>query len=279
MCCVLIFVFTACSNTQNEDSVFVKEATDSCFRLNETSITNPVEFKHDGISVVLSDILYEDLVTWFSFNLENDTDNSVKVLVTDFSVNGIMYQGSMIESLDSRASKNAYFEISNEWFCNSLIETIKELEFTVRLQDSESFEFASSDVLHAFTNTPKKYVQKYNKDGETLYSDDAALIVFKGLEKSRMSDDTELSFYIENNTDLHFSVIANEIYINDTLFTPTFIVSVGGGKKATESVLLTKNELDDAKIEKITSVKVSFTAIDKNSNTVFKTELTEIPLK
>ncbi len=279
MCCVLIFVFTACSNTQDEDSVSVKEATDSYFRLNETSITNPVKFKHDGVSVTLSDILYEDLVTWFSFNLENDTDIPVKVLVTDLSVNGIMYQGSMIESVESKNSKNAYFEISNEWFCNSLIETIKELEFTVRLQDSESFEFASSDVLKVSTNTPKKYVQKYNKDGETVYTDDAALIVFKGLSKSKMSDDTELSFYIENNTDSHFSVIANEIYINDTLFMPTFIVSVGGGKKATESVLLTKNELIDAKIEKITSVKVSFTAIDKNSNTVFKTELTEIPLK
>lgn len=279
MCCVLIFSFTACSNTQNEDSVFVKEATDSYFRLNETSITNPVKFKHDGVSVTLSDILYEDLVTWFSFNLENNTESCVNVLVTDLSVNGIMCQDSMIESVESKNSKNAYFEISNEWFSNSLIETIKEIEFTVRLQDSESFEFASSDVLRALTNTPKKYVQKYNKDGETVYTDDGALIVFKGLSKSKMSDDTELSFYIENNTDSHFSVIANEVYINDTLFMPTFIVSVGGGKKATESILLTKNELIDAKIEKITSVKVSFTAIDKNSNTVFKTKLSDIPVK
>lgn len=279
MCCVLIFSFTACSNTQNEDSVFVKEATDSYFRLNETSITNPVKFKHDGVSVTLSDILYEDLVAWFSFNLENNTESCVNVLVTDLSVNGIMCQDSMIESVESKNSKNAYFEISNEWFSNSLIETIKEIEFTVRLQDSESFEFASSDVLRALTNTPKKYVQKYNKDGETVYTDDGALIVFKGLSKSKMSDDTELSFYIENNTDSHFSVIANEVYINDTLFMPTFIVSVGGGKKSTESILLTKNELIDAKIEKITSVKVSFTAIDKNSNTVFKTKLSDIPVK
>ena len=279
MCCVLIFSFTACSNTQNEDSVFVKEATDSYFRLNETSITNPVKFKHDGVSVTLSDILYEDLVTWFSFNLENNTESCVNVLVTDLSVNGIMCQDSMIESVESKNSKNAYFEISNEWFSNSLIETIKEIEFTVRLQDSESFEFASSDVLRALTNTPKKYVQKYNKDGETVYTDDGALIVFKGLSKSKMSDDTELSFYMENNTDSHFSVIANEVYINDTLFMPTFIVSVGGGKKSTESILLTKNELIDAKIEKITSVKVSFTAIDKNSNTVFKTKLSDIPVK
>ena len=276
--CALIFTLCACSNTQSEDSVLVKDSGES-FRLNETSITKPAHFTHDGVDIALNDILYEELVTWFSFDLKNDTDETINILVTDFSVNGIMHQGTLAEVIDKKSDKKAYFEISNEWFSDLSVKTIKEIEFTVRLLDGENIEFASSEVLKVVTNAPAKYTQERKSNGAVVYSSDGALIVAQGLEKSKLSDDAELCFYMENNTDSHFSVIANEVYVNDIAFTPAFIVSVGANKCATESVLFTKDELVAAKIESIKSVKASFSAIDKNSNTVFKTELLDIQLK
>lgn len=276
--CALIFTLCACSNTQSEDSVLVKDSGES-FRLNETSITKPAHFTHDGVNVALNDILYEELVTWFSFDLKNDTDKTVNILVTDLSVNGIMHQGIMSEVISAKSDKKAYFEISNEWFCDFSVKTVKEIEFTVRLLDENNIEFASSDALNVVTNTSAKYVQERKNDGTVIYSSNGALIVAQGLEKSKLSDDTELRFYIENNTNAHFSVIANEVYVNDKPFTPAFIISVGANKCASESLLLKKDELTNAKIDKITSVKASFTAIDKNSGTIFKTELLDIPIK
>lgn len=278
--CVLVLSFSSCSKTQTEDSVIIKESYNSPnYRLSKASLLKPVEFKQNGIYVRLNDILYEDLLTWFSFDVKNDTDKPCKISVTDLSVNGIMHQGTKEEYVDFNTSKKFYFEISNDWFNTSYIETIKELEFTVRILDEASMEIASSDVLKALTDAPKKYVQKYDNTGVVVYKNEDVTILSQGLKKSKYSDDSELGFFIENNTDSHFYVIADEVYVNDKLFAPSFIVSVGKNKKATESMLFTKEELNNENIDKITSVKASFKAIDKSSNTVFKTELTDIPLK
>jgi len=276
---VLFLTFSSCSRTQNEDSVFVKESDESFdYRLDEAKLLNTAKFSNDDISITLDNILYEDLVTWFSFNVKSNSEKPLKILVTDLSVNGIMYQNSLLEEIDVKASKNVYFEISNDWFFEFLIETIKELEFTVRILDENSEEIASSKILTATTDAPKKYIQQYNKSGTPVFEKDGALILSQGLNKSKMSDDFELVFYMENNTDSHFSVIADEIYINEKSVLSSFIVSVGANKKATESMLFTQKELKDLKIEEITSVKALFRAIDKKSNIVFKTDLLDIPL-
>ncbi len=278
--CVLFLTFSSCSRTQREDSVFVKESDKSFnYRLNETKLSNSIEFSSEDVTVTLNDILYEDLVTWFSFNVKSDSEKPLKVLVTDLSVNDIMYQDSLLSEIDAKTSKNVYFEISNDWFFEFLIETIKELEFTVRILDENSKEIASSEILTAATDAPKKYVQQYNKSGTPVFEKDGALILSQGLNKSKMSDDYELVFYMENNTDSHFSVIADEIFVNEKSVLPSLIVSVGANKKATESILFTKKELNDLKIDEIACVKASFRAIDKKSNIVFKTNLLDIPLK
>ena len=278
--CILIITSVACSNKKNEESVSIKESeTSLMYKLEETNLLQPVEFKKDGISVVFDTVLYVENLTRFSFNIKNETEKVYKILVTDLSINGIMYHSFMENTLESKTAKTAYFDISNEWLYTSFIEMIKDIEFTVRILDENSSEIASSDILEAKTNASAKYVQKYDKTGTCIFENSEALILFKGLKKSKYSDDSELGFFIENNTDSHISVIADEVFINEKMFTPTFIVSVGANKKASESMLLTKEALDAANIDNITSVKVSFKAIDKGSNTVFKTSLADIPLK
>ena len=265
---------------QTQDSVIIKESDNSLnYRLKETTLLKPVEFKKDGLSVTLNDILYENLLTWFSFDVKNDTNKPCKISVTDLSINGIMYQGTIEETVDFNSSKKFYFEISNEWFNTFFIESIKDVEFTIRILDEASTEIANSDVLKALTDAPKKYEQKYDNTGITVYENDGVRILSQGLKKSKYSDDSELCFFIENDTDTHFFVIADEVYVNNILFTPTFIVSVGKNKKAAESILFTKEELSNANVDKISSVKVTFKAIDKSSSTVFKTPILDIHIE
>ena len=278
--CVFVFTFSSCSRTQSEDSVFIKESDNAFdYRLDEAKLLKPIEFSNEDITVTLNDILYEDLVTWFSFNVISKSEKTLKTLVTDFSVNGIMYQGSTLAQIEPNTEKNIYFEISNDWFSEFLVKTVKELEFTVRILDENSEEIASSTILTAVTDAPKKYAQEYKNSGTSVFEKDGVKILSQGLKKSKMSDDTELVFYIENSTDSHFSVIADEIFVNEKSVLPAFIVSVGANKKATESMVFIQKELNDLKIKEISSVKASFRAIDKKTNIIFKTDLLEIPLK
>lgn len=277
--CVIFLNITACTNkTKNEETVLVKENLVD-YRLNDARLINPINFTKDGVAVELNDILYEDLVTWLAFDIKNDTEKPIKVLTTDLSVNGIMCNDSMLVDVEPKAQKTTYLEISNEWFYGLGIEVIKEFEFNIRVLDETSNEIMSSEVLKANTDAPKKYVQKYDDSGNSLFNESGVVILSKDLTKSKLSDDFELGFYIENNTDSHVSIIASEVYVNEQIFEPTFIVSVGADKKAIDSMLFSKKDLNDKKIKEIKSLKASFKGIDKSSQILFETSLLEIPLK
>ena len=281
ICSILLLFSTSCGNkVANEETVIVKESDNlTDYSLNKTALNESVEFSKDGISVTLDGILYEDLVTWFGFTIKNDTQKPIKVLVTDLSINGIMCTDSMLADIEQKSDKTEYLEISNEWFYDFSIKTIKELEFTIRILDENSNEIMRSDVLKATTDAPKSYVQQYPKDGFPVFNENGAVILSKSLKKSKLSNDLELGFYIENNTESHFSIMHKEVYVNDKPFLPTFIVSVGAGKIAVDSMLFSEKDLKDAKIEDVTSVKVSFKAIDLSSNIIFETDVLDIPVK
>lgn len=274
VCFILIFTFVSCGNkTNDEESVVVKE-TDSSkdYTLEESHITKKVTYKEDGIKVSVEDILYEELVTWLKFTIENDTDNQIQVLTTDLSINDIMCNYSLLAHIEPKSTKNDYLQISNEWFDNLDITTIKDIELTIRILDENSEEIKRSDSLKITTDAPKKYVQEYKKDGSVIYKKDGVVIISKGLKKSKLSDDTELLLYIENNTDTHFSIMLEDVLVNKKSISPTFIVSIGAHKKAVDSVLFSKEDLDKQNIEKISLINLTFKAINSSSEIVFKTE-------
>ncbi len=278
---VLLLFCSACGNkVKNKESVSVKDTENSGkYTLNATSLSDEVTFEKDGIKVTLTDVLYEDVTTKIMFLLNNKTDENVKILATDLAINGLMSTDYLTADLKSRSEKEAYIKISNEWLYEQKIGAIKEIEYVVRVLDETSDEKFRSEILKAKTKAPASFNQQYDDDGFVVFDKKDVTFLARELKKSKLSNDSELEFYVENNTDTQFTIIAQNVKVNGRDIEPTFLITVGAKKKAVDSMLFEEAELKKIKAEKIETVEASFKAFSDTLETVFETESIQIPVK
>ena len=287
LCFSLAFSCVSCSKKKsdegqmkNKESVSVKESElYSNFNLNESSITKASDFSKDGVTANLTGITYEDVTTKINFHLKNETDQKVKVVTADFSVNGLMCTDAMMCDVEAKSEKDSFILISNEWFAELNIETIKNIDYTIRVLDEQNNEIIRSGVITASTNAPKEYNQKYDEEGFIIYNQDGIVFTAREVKKSKLSNDMELSFYVENNTDCSFSISASDVSVNGTPIDPTFVITVGANKKAVDSMLFHEADLTAGGIGEFKTVNASFKAFDDNLATVFETDNVEIAVK
>ncbi len=287
LCAVMVFTCVSCGKKndsegkmKNKESVSVKESElYSNFNLNQSTITKASVFSKDGVTVKLTDITYEDVTTKIDFRLKNDTDKKVKVVTADFSVNGLMCTDAMMCDVEAKTEKDSYIEISNEWFAELNIDTIKNMDYTIRVLDEQNNEIIRSGVINAVTDAPKDYEQKYDEEGFIIYNSDGIVFAAREVKKSKLSNDMELSFYVENNTDRSFSISASDVSVNGTPIEPTFVITVGANKKAVDSMLFHEADLTAGRIGEFKTVSASFKAFNDNLETVFETQKVEIPVQ
>lgn len=277
---LLILVSCGSSNVKNKESVSVKQSDlYSDYHLKESTVSNFETFEKDGVRTTLSGITYEDVITKINFAIKNDTDKNVKVVTTDLAINGLMCTDAMMIDVSAKSEKNGFIEISNEWFAELNIDVITDLEYVIRVLDEKTDEIARSKVFKVKTDASKEYRQSYNEEGFVIYNKGGIVFSARELKKSKLSNDLELSFYVENNTDKPFSIMANEVMVNGKIVEPLFVITVGAKKKAVDSMLFYGDDLDALAITEFTSVKASFKAISDALETVFETESIEIPVK
>lgn len=277
---ILLISCSACGNKINdEESVSIKEKNDSEFKLNAVPLSKKLVFEKDGIKVTLDEILYEDVTTKIVYKIDNKTDKNVKILATDLAVNSIMCTDTLMTEVSSKTEKEAYIEISNEWFINLHISAIKDLEYVIRVLDEEENEILRSDILKANTNAPVSYSQQYSEDGFEIYKENGIVFLANELKNSKLSNDLELSFYVENNTNGQFSIVAQNVKINGKDIAPTFLITVGANKKAVDSMLFEKTKLTQIGVEEIKTIEASFKAFNDSLETVFETNSVQIPVK
>ena len=270
---------TSCGKIKNKESVSVKESElYSNFQLNETELTEENTFIYKDISVTLKGITYEDVITKFDFHIKNDSDKKVKIVSTDFSVNGLMCPDAMMIDVEAKTERDSFIQVSNGWFSEMNIETVQDFEYVIRIYDENDNEISKSTVLKGSADAPKDYKQKYDEEGFIIYNKGGITLSARELKKSKLSDDMELTFYVENNTNKSFNVMAEEVFVNGTPVDTTFVITVGANKKAVDSMLFQKKDLTEAKISEFEKVKASFRAINDNLETIFETELVEIPV-
>ncbi len=275
---IMLVSFSACG-IKNEESVSVKESElYTEYDLKKTKASEKPVFTDGGVDVSLTDILYDDVETKISFNIKNDTDNKIKVITSELSINGMMCNDSMIIEIDAHSEIDSNIKISNGWFAEMGIDTIADFEYLIKVYDENDVEILKSDVLRVRTDAPWYHRQKYNKDGIVVYKKDGIKLLVRELKKSKHSNDKELVFYAENNTDETISIMSNEVFVNNIPLEPVFVITVGAKKKAVDSMLFYESELELSKISDITSVSASFKAINDNLETVFETETIEIPV-
>lgn len=275
---LLILSVSACGT--KEESVSVKDADIyKDYKIEETKITDKEDFSSDGVSVTVGEITYEDVTTKIKMHIKNDRKEKITVTTAELSVNGLMSADTMIVTLEKGEEKDSYIQISNQWFGEMNIKTIKDIEFLIKVYDEKDNEITKSDLLRIKTDAPWTYKQKYNDEGYKIYKEKDITISVMGLKKSALSNDMELVFYIENKTEKSLSVMCSDVTVNGANIEPLFVMSVGPEKKAVDSMLFYEKDLTECKISEIKTVKASFKAFDENLETVFKTDIIEIPVK
>lgn len=282
---IMLFVLTGvmtlsiCACGAKEESVSVKDADIySEYKIEEAKISDKQDFSAENVSVTVGEITYEDVTTKINLKVKNDRDNTVTVTTANLSINGLMSTDAMIVTLEAGEEKDSYIQISNQWFGEMNIETIKEIEFIIKVYDEKNDEIAESDVLHIKTDAPWTYKQKYKEEGYVIYDEKGITLSVREMKKSQLSNDKELVFYAENKTDKAISIMCSDVSVNGTPIDPLFVISVGAKKKAVDSMLFYEKDLTEQEITDIKFVRASFRAFDENLATVFETDIIEVPI-
>lgn len=275
-----VLVLSLCACGTKEESVSIKDADIySEYKIKEATITDKKDFSAENVSVTIGEITYEDVTTKINLHVKNERQDTVTVTTADLSINGLMSTEAMLLTLEAGEEKDSYIQISNQWFGEMNIETIKEIEFLIKVYDERNDEIAKSEVLRIKTDAPWTYKQKYQEDGYIIYDKGGITISVLEMKKSELSNDMELVFYAENKTDKTISVMSSDVSVNGTPIDPLFVMTVGAKKKAVDSMLFYEKDLTEREISKIKFVRAGFRAFDENLETVFETEILEVPIK
>ena len=275
-----IIGLSVCACGAKEESVSVKESDIySEYKIKESKIKDKQDFSEENVSVTVGEISYENVTTKINMHVKNGREETITVTTADLSVNDLMSTEAMILMLSAGEEKDSYIQISNQWFGEMNIETIENVEFLVKVYDVENNEIAKSEVLRIKTDAPWTYNQKYREDGYTIYDHKGITISVLEMKKSDMSNDTELVLYAQNITDKAISIMCSDVSVNGTPVEPLFVMSVGARKKAIDSMLFYESDLEKLKITDIKFIRASFKAFNENLETVFETDIIEVPVK
>ncbi len=283
--CVAVFVtlatLSACGGkpAKSGESVVQKPAEQYAdFRLKEATLKTADRYESEGIAVDITGISYEDVVTKVELCIKNETENTVRVVTANLSINEMMCTDSLFCEISPKSQQDAAIEISNEWFGKMDISVIKEMEFVIKVFDTDNNEIQKSGVLRCKTNAPFTYRQKYDDSGVEIYKSNGVKILARALQKSALSDDMELIFYVENNTDSAISIMSYDVSVNEIPVDPLFVMSVGAGKKAVDTMVFYDKELKQNNILGLETVVARFKAFNEQLETVFDTEPVKVPI-
>lgn len=278
---LLVFIMTSCGAKKNEETEYaVRKKTEQqdVHEIRKSSITDADNYEEGGVSVSVTDISYEDVTTKINFEIKNESDGPLRIMTANFSVNGLMTTDSMLLEIPAKSCKDGFVEISNEWFYKMGIEVIKDIELVVKVFDSENHEIMQSNVMHIKTDAPWSYVQKFDDSGVVLYNENGVKLSVRTLHKSEYSNDYELVFYAENNTDSAISITSDVVSVNEKSLKPLFVMSLGANKKAVDTMVFYEEDLKLNEIDKISYVTAKFKAFNEQLEVIFETDILNVPV-
>ncbi len=278
---LLTFTLASCGkfSKDKQESVVRKTAEQfSDYQIEQTSLKTAGSYEEGGVSAYVTGISYEDVVTKINLHIKNEADSPLRVMTANLSINGLMSTDSLFSEIPAKSEQDGFIEISNEWFGKMGIEKIAEAEFVVKVFDGGNNEIMQSDVIRVETDVPASFRQKYDSSGFEIYNGNGVKLSARSLSKSELSDDMELVFYAENNTDSAISIMSGDVSVNGTAIEPLFVMSVGAGKKAVDTMVFYDKDLKELNISEIQFVEAQFKAFNESLETVFETEPVKVPI-
>ena len=209
--------------------------------------------------------------------IENNSNENIAVDAVKLSINDIMLTSSLYENVAPNKKANASIRIDSSEFELSKITEIKDIEFTIDVFNSDTWEDIFTEENIKIETNITNYTQKYNTEGSLVYNEkDIKIYVLKmSDEKSFFGSDVYV--YIENNSSKNITIEAEDVSVNGFMIDPAFMSDIGAGKKAYTLMSFMKSDLEENDISNITSIELKFSGYDYNTwKDIFETEVLTI---
>ncbi len=250
----------------------------------EVTIEKTELFNEGGVVVTVNKLKYDDDKSYgkyeLSYTIKNDSDKTVNVSTSLFSINGLMYDyGYIYGTVDAgkklNDSCNIYFSDLEDFD----IGTIANIDIKVKVYDYDSYDdIGKSETVSIKTSADGTFNQKYDDSGVVVYDANDVKIICKKVVEDKYYDAGVIKFYIENNSDKNISISSsyNKTYINDTAADITFYPTVAAGCKMyyDAPIYTSAEDLDikDYNDIKTLDMEISLSDIDSDSYDYLDTE-------
>ncbi len=205
----------------------------------EVTIEKTELFNEGGVTVTVNKLKYDDDEYYgkyeLSYTIKNDSDKTVNVSTSLFSINGIMYDyGYVYGTVDAgkklNDSCNIYFSDLEDFD----IGTIANIDIRVKAYDNDSYDdIGKGETVSIKTSADGTFNQKYDDSGVVVYDANDVKIICKKVVEDKYYEAGVIKFYIENNSDKNISISSsyNKTYVNDTAADISFYPTVAAGCK------------------------------------------------
>ena len=198
--------------------------------------------------------------------IENNSAQDITVQSRDSSVNGLMVDTMFSADVAAGKKANDAITFSSSDLEISGITTIKDIEFSLIVMDSNTWnDIVATDMIGLTTTADASYVQEYDDSGFVAYNADGIKVVVKKLNSSDSFWGSDVHLYIENNTTNDITVQSRDVSINGFMVDPIFSCEIMVGKKAFDTMTFMESDLTDNGITDITDLEFKLHIFDAES--------------
>lgn len=219
----------------------------------DITIAETVLYDADGVKVTATG--YEDgwLGPEISVLVENNTEQNLLITTDDFSANGYMMPyTSLYADVAAGKKSNETISLMNSTLEQSGVDTIAELQFYIKVQDSDTWDVLATSALLSLPTSAYGYEQPVDDSGDVVYEENGIKVVCKGLKQDLIWDGTVV-FHMANASGQPITVYAENVSVNG------FMQDVGLWSDLRDGTYLVDGmymlDLDDLALESIDDVK------------------------
>lgn len=219
----------------------------------EITIAETVLYEAEGVTITATG--YEE--SWsgpqIKIVVENDTKQNLLVTVQSLSVNGYMMPtASLYAQVAAGKKTNDAISLLSSELEQAGIDTIANLQFYLKIADSDSYDTLISSDLITLDTSAAGYQQPVDDSGEVLYEENGIRIISRGLQQSPIWDGTFV-FLMENNSGEPITISAENVSVNGVMEDVSLWSDLRDGTRLIDGMYLL--DLSDLKLESIEDVE------------------------
>lgn len=232
----------------------------------EITIAETVLYEAEGVTITATG--YEE--SWsgpqIKIVVENDTKQNLLVTVQSLSVNGYMMPtASLYAQVAAGKKTNDAISLLSSELEQAGIDTIANLQFYLKIADSDSYDTLISSDLITLDTSAAGYQQPVDDSGEVLYEENGIRIISRGLQQSPIWDGTFV-FLMENNSGEPITISAENVSVNGFMEDVSLWSDLRDGTRLIDGMyLLDLSDQGLESIEDVESIELNFRIIHSDT--------------